>query len=59
MPILLREDERIAAENDGNVMVPARESSAFIVIEAQFSFQVLVGALDSPTLHHQTDQLFC
>src|SRR5271170_7824185 len=38
-------DERVAAECDGDVVVPAREAAPLEVIEAQLALEILVQSL--------------
>ena len=57
MPHTFGNDERVAAEDDRDVMMPAGKASSLVVIEAKFAFEVLVGAFGSPTLHHDLHQL--
>ena len=57
MPHTFGDDERVAAQDDGDVMVPAGEPPAFIVIESKLVLEILIGALDAPTLHHPSHQL--
>ena len=57
MPHPFGQDERVAAENDRDVMVPARKPPALIVIEAELALEILVRALGSPALHHHPYQL--
>src|SRR5262245_13244917 len=57
MPRAFSDDEREAAEDDGNVMVPAREGTTFEVIESELAFKVFVGALRSPALLDDTHDL--
>jgi hypothetical protein len=42
--------EGVATEDDGYVVVPAAETTAFVVVEAEFTLEVLVGALRAPAL---------
>jgi hypothetical protein len=39
------------------VMVPAGKTPAFVVVEPQLVFEILIGALDAPALHHPAHQL--
>jgi hypothetical protein len=48
--------EGVAAEDDGYVMVPASESPAFVVVEAELPLEVLVGALSPPALAGDADE---
>ncbi len=51
------DDERVAAEGDGDVVVPAAETPSFEVVEAELALQVLVDALGAPALHDDADEL--
>ncbi len=57
MPHAFTDDERVAAEGDGNVVVPAWEASSLKVVETEFALEVLVDALGPPPLHHGADEL--
>jgi hypothetical protein len=48
--------EGVAGEDDGYVVMPAAEFAALVVVEAEFSFEVLVGALSAPALRGDGDQ---
>ena len=56
MPHALGDEERVAAQSDGDVVVPALEAAAFVVVEAEFALQVLVAAFDAPALHGDADE---
>ena len=56
MPRAFGNDERVAAEYDGDVVMPAREPSAFVMIETEFAFEVFIGPLSAPALHHRSNQ---
>src|SRR5579863_7009442 len=58
MPQLLAEDERVAAENDGDVVIPAAEGSTFVVVQPQLALEILVHALGTPALLRGPHQLF-
>jgi hypothetical protein len=49
--------EGVAAEDDGNVVMPAGEGAAFEVVEAEVAFQGFVHALGAPALFEQVDDL--
>src|SRR5262245_38046710 len=53
VPRTLTDDERVAAEDDRDVVIPSGEGAAFEVIEPELSLEVFVGALGSPALLHQ------
>ena len=57
MPHTFGNDERVAAKDDRDVMVPARKSPAFVVVESEFVFEILIRAFDSPALHHSSYEL--
>src|SRR5262245_4666236 len=57
MPRAFGDDERVAAENDRDVMMPARIPSALVVIQPEFTLEVFIGALRSPALHDSSDDL--
>lgn len=57
MPHTFSDDERVAAKDDGDVVVPAGESSALIVIETELTLEVLVNAFGAPALHDETYEL--
>ncbi len=42
MPHTFGDDERVAAEDDGDVMVPAGEGATLEVIETELAFQLFV-----------------
>ena len=46
----LSDHEGVAAQDDGNVMMPAREGPTFEMIEPELALEVLVHALSSPAL---------
>ena len=48
MPQALAEDERIAAENDGDMVMPATKGAPFVVIEPELALEVFVHALGAP-----------
>ena len=57
MPHTFGDYERVAAQDDRDVMMPTRKAPAFEVIEAELTLEVFVGAFSSPTLHDDFDQL--
>src|ERR1700679_2738201 len=57
MPQALAEDERVAAENDGDVVIPAAEGSAFVVIQPQLALEILVHALGAPAFFGDPNEL--
>jgi hypothetical protein len=50
------DDERVAAEHDGDVVVPVGESSTFVVVEAELALEILVGALDAPAFLDRSEE---
>jgi hypothetical protein len=44
------DDEREAAEDDGDVMMPSSERTSLEVIETKLAFQLFINALRAPTL---------
>src|SRR5512134_2364171 len=50
-------DERVAAENDRDMVVPAWKPSSLVVIDAELSFEVLIDPLRPPSLHHDSQEL--
>lgn len=58
MPQAFAHDERVAAKDDGDVMMPAWEGAAFEVIKAEFAFQLFVRALRAPTFLDDAYDLF-
>src|SRR5208337_1854341 len=48
MPQSLAGHERIAAEDDGDVVMPAAEGASLVVVEAKLSLEVFVDALGAP-----------
>src|SRR3984885_7292101 len=48
MPQALAGHERIAAEDDGDVVMPAAKGAALVVIEPELPLEVLVDALGAP-----------
>ena len=57
MPRTFGDDERVAAQDDGDVVMPTGEASALEVVEAELAFEVLVSAFGSPALHDDADEL--
>src|SRR6266568_9341656 len=56
-PHAFSDDERVAAEGDGDVVVPAREASSFEVVEPELALQIFVNTLSAPSLHDEPDEL--
>ncbi|WP_395854275.1 hypothetical protein [Cystobacter fuscus] len=57
MPHAFGDDERVAAKSHGDVVVPTGKATALVVVEPEFSLQVLIDALGSPALHDEADEL--
>lgn len=55
-PHTFSDDERVAAESDGDVVVPAVETSSLEVVESKFALEILVDALCSPSLHRDPNE---
>jgi hypothetical protein len=50
MPHSFGNDERVAAQDDRDVVVPAGKPPAFVVVEPQLVLEILIGAFDAPAL---------
>ena len=48
-PHTFADDERVAAEDDRDVMIPARKGATFVVVEPELAFELLVGAFGAPS----------
>ncbi len=48
MPQALAGHERIAAEDDGDVVMPAAEGSPLVVVEPELTLEIFVDALGAP-----------
>ncbi len=57
MPRTFGSDERVAAERDGHVMVPASKRASFEVVKTELALQVLVDSLRAPALLEQIDDV--
>src|SRR5580704_2419463 len=57
MPHALSDDEGVAADDDGDVVVPADPATSFEVVESQLGLHLLVGLLGSPALLEDPDDL--
>src|SRR5262249_17979797 len=57
MPRAFSDDERVAAEDKRDVVMPSGERATLEVIESELALEVFVGALGSPALHHDADDL--
>src|SRR6266702_7692273 len=55
-PHAFSDDEREAAEHDGDVVMPAGKAPSFVMVEAELAFQVLVDALRAIAFFHQANQ---
>ena len=56
-PHAFSNDERVAAESHRDVVMPTWKAPPFEVVEPEFAFEILVGALGAPPLHHDADEL--
>src|SRR5580658_6282187 len=57
MPQAFAEDEGIAAEDDGDVVMPAAEGTAFVVIQSKLALEILIHALGAPAFLGDPDEL--
>src|SRR5580692_4484040 len=57
MPQPLAEHERVAAEYNGDVVVPAAKGTAFVVVEPKLALQVFVHSLGTPALLRDPHEL--
>src|SRR5580693_6719840 len=57
MPQAFAEDEGIAAEDDGDVVMPAAEGRAFVVIQSKLALEILIHALGAPAFLGDPDEL--
>src|SRR5688500_13933604 len=57
MPHTLGDNERVAAEDDRNVVMPPRKRAALIMVQAGLVLQLLVSLLGPPALLEDTDNL--
>jgi hypothetical protein len=49
MPHTFGDDERVAAEDDGDVVVPALEGAALEVVESELALELLVDSFGTPS----------
>src|SRR5215470_2204372 len=56
-PHTLRDDEGVAANGDGNVVMPAGEASPLEVVEPELALHLFVDALGAVALLEQTHEL--
>ena len=56
-PPSLGDDERVAGEDDGDVVAPTSKRAAFEVVEAELAFHLFVGLFGSPPLHQDAHDL--
>src|SRR6185295_6149882 len=56
-PHPLSDDKGVAADDDGNVVVPSRKGAAFEVVEPELAFEVFVHALRSPSFLDDANDL--
>ena len=57
MPHTLGDNEGVAADGDGDVMMPAREASPLEVVEAKLPLHLLVDLLGAIAFLEETDDL--
>ena len=57
MPHTLRDHEGVAANGDGNVVMPAEETSSLEVVEPELALHLLVDPLGAVALLEQTHEL--
>src|SRR5580658_8484961 len=57
MPQPFAEDERVAAQDYGDVVVPATEGATLEVIESELALEVFVYALGAPSFLRDSDEL--
>ena len=57
MPHAFGHDERVAAENDRDVVMPAWKGTSLEVVETKLALEFLVGALGAPTFLDDPDDL--
>src|SRR5258706_11761162 len=50
MPRPFGDNERVAAQDDRDMMMPARKRTPFEVVETQLTLELFVGVLGSPAL---------
>src|SRR6266536_2775441 len=48
MPRAFGDDERVAAKNDGDVMVPSGKRASLEVVEPELAFEVFIRTFGSP-----------
>ena len=56
-PSALGSEEGVRSDAQDSMVVEPQPVPSFVVIEPQFSFHLLVVALDSPPEHRQTNQV--
>src|SRR5450432_3369818 len=59
MPTTFGDYESVAGEHHRHMVVPARITTPFIMVEPELSFQILIGPLDAPALHDEAHELLC
>src|SRR6202050_2632726 len=57
MPQSFAEDERVAAEDNGDVVIPAAEGAALEVVESELAFEVFIDALGAPSFLGDPNEL--
>src|SRR5258708_15041958 len=50
MPHAFRDNERVAADSDRDVVMPSGKRAALKVVQPEFPFQILIGPLGAPAL---------
>jgi len=51
------DDERVAAQGNGDVVVPTAKAPTFEVVEPQLALQIFVDTFRAPPLHDQANEL--
>ena len=57
MPRAFSDNERIAAEDNRDVMMPSRERAPLEMVQPEFSFEFLVRLLRAPALFEDANNL--
>src|SRR6266542_3356265 len=57
MPRAFGDDERVAAKNDGDVMVPSGKRASLEVVEPELAFEVFIRTFGSPAFLEKADDL--
>lgn len=56
-PHTFADDERIAAQDDRDVVIPAWKGAPFVGVEPELAFELLVGAFGTPSLLDRTSDV--